>query len=149
MKILIDGDACPVKKEIAELGKRYNIDILYICSICHFSDQYLFPDSIIVDNESQAADIEIINNIQSGDIVISQDYGLASIALDKKAYAISFHGKKFTKQNIDHLLFQRHLSLEQRKNKQRTTKQKKRQKKDDVAFKESLEKLILQILNPQ
>ncbi|MCR1897873.1 DUF188 domain-containing protein [Irregularibacter muris] len=150
MKILIDGDACPVKKEIAEIGLKYNIQTFYFCSLSHYSDYSIFSKWILVDNEDQAVDMAILNKICSGDILITQDYGLASLALNKKAYVLSNSGKRFTENNIDHYLLQRYLSLQQRKMKVKTTKQRKRTKEEDVDFKRSLEKLIhIIIKDPQ
>lgn len=150
MKILIDGDACPVKNEIADIASKYNIEVLYFCSISHYSDHNIFSNRILVDNEDQAVDMKIINHLKKKDIVITQDYGLASLVLNKNAFALSFSGKRFTKDNIDLYLYRRYLSAQQRKMKLKTSKQRKREKQEDLDFKHSLEKLIDQLQkNPQ
>lgn len=149
MKILIDGDACPVKNEILEIATKYNIEVLYFCSICHYSETSEFYNSILVDNEDQAVDMKIINNLNKEDIVITQDYGLASLVLSKSAYSISFSGERFTNDNIELYLYQRFLSLEQRKKKLRTFKQRKRKSEENLRFKRTLENLIRQLIKPQ
>lgn len=150
MKILIDGDACPVKDEIAEVAFKYHVEAIYFCSVSHYSQYNIFSNKVLVDNENQAVDMEIINNLNEGDIVITQDYGLASLALDKNAYVLSFSGKSFTKDNIDIYLYQRYLSAQQRKMKLKTSKQRKRQKEENLNFKQSLENLIDHLkTNPQ
>jgi hypothetical protein len=148
MKILVDGDACPVNSEIMEISTKYNIEVLYFCSVCHYSETVKFSNRILVDNEDQAVDMKIINYLNSGDIVITQDYGLASLVLNKGAYALSFNGESFTNDNIELYLYQRFLSLEQRKKKLKTSKQKKRGKIEDFKFKKTLENLIGQLNNP-
>mgnify|MGYP000280996600 CR=1 FL=1 len=150
MKILIDGDACPVKDEIAEVASKYHVEAIYFYSVSHHSQFNIFPNKVLVDNENQAVDMKIINNLNEGDIVITQDYGLASLALNENAYVLSFSGKSFTKDNIDIYLYQRYLSAQQRKMKLRTSKQKKRQKEENLSFKQSLENLIDHLkINPQ
>lgn len=149
MKILIDGDACPVNNEVLEIATKYNIEVIYFCSLCHYSETNKFSNRILVDNEDQAVDMKIINYLSRGDIVITQDYGLASLSLNKGAYALSFNGESFTNDNIELYLYQRFLSSEQRKKKLRTYKQKKRGKKEDYKFKKSLEKLIRHLNNSQ
>lgn len=142
MRILIDGDACPVKDEIIQIGSKYNIDTLFFCSLSHYGNYNDFTKWILVDNEDQAVDMEIFKYLLPGDILITGDYGLASLALNKKTYVVSYSGKKFTKDNIDMYLYQRHLAQEQRKLKVKTTKIKKRQKKDNLDFQKALENLI-------
>lgn len=150
MKILIDGDACPVKNEIANIASKHNIEVLYFCSVSHYSDHNPFSNSILVDNEDQAVDMKIISYLKEKDIVITQDYGLASLVLNKGAFVLSFNGKRFTKGNIDLYLYQRYLSTQQRKMKLKTSRQRKRGKQEDLDFKHSLEKLIDQLeTNPQ
>lgn len=149
MKILIDGDACPVKSEISEIANKYGVEVIYFCSICHYSESSEFSNTILVDNEDQAVDMKIINKLSKDDIVITQDYGLAALALSKGAYAISFSGKSFTKDNIDLFLYQRYLSAEQRKKKLRSSRPKKREKEEDIKFKSTLENLIRGLIKPQ
>lgn len=149
MKILIDGDACPVKSEISEVASKYHVEVIYFCSICHYSESSEFSNTILVDNEDQAVDMKIINKLSKDDIVITQDYGLAALALSKGAHAISFSGKSFTKDNIDLFLYQRYLSAEQRKKKLRSSRPKKREKEEDIKFKNTLENLIRGLIKPQ
>lgn len=108
MRLVIDGDACPKKKEILDLAKTYGIDVILVTSIAHFSD---YPNCtyLVVDNEPQAADMAIANCVQKDDIVITGDYGLAALLIAKAKRVVSQRGKLFTEENIDGLLLQRHL----------------------------------------
>lgn len=145
MKILVDGDACPVTGIIEKLAAEYGIRTIFIHSTSHYSNM---PDSgamekIMVDNESQAADMAIINKASEGDIIITGDFGLASLALSRKADAVSFSGRIFSEENIDRLLFERHLAGVVRKGGGRTKGPAKRNAVDDLNFEKSLRLLIL------
>ena len=96
---------------------------------------------IQVGQGQDAADIAIINNTKKGDIVVTGDYGVASLALAKDAYVISFNGMYYTHDNIDRLLFERHIGKQQRKSGKRNSRIKKRTKSLDRNFKKALIKL--------
>lgn len=144
MKILIDSDACPVKDILLDVASRYNVELVFICSLSHHSDFYEKNqlDVILVDNVSQSADMAIINKADKKDIVVTGDYGLAALALSIGAHAISFDGKIFSNDSIDNLLYKRHLSMKTLKSGGRFKGPQKRRKLDDITFKASLEKLI-------
>ena len=115
MDIYVDADACPVKDIIIELGQKHGVKVVMVCSVSHFSEQMKDVESIIVDNFPEAADMAIINAIKSGDLLVTQDYGLASIALGKKCKVLHHTGKAYTNENIDNLLLNRHLSTKIRR----------------------------------
>lgn len=141
MRIIVDADACPVKNIIETEAKKRDISVIMICNINHdiFST---YSEIIRVDSSFQAADIAIINKTLSNDIVVTQDYGLASLVLEKGARAISPYGKVYTLDNIDNLLMQRHINLRAREAGMRTFKQKKRNNKDDEKFRFNFIKLL-------
>ncbi|WP_025026016.1 YaiI/YqxD family protein [Caldalkalibacillus mannanilyticus] len=115
MKLIVDADACPVKDIIIEVGHSYQLPILMVCSYSHYSRPIAGVENIMVDNIAQAADMVIMNRVKAGDIVVTQDYGLASIVLAKGAMALHHTGKRYTTDNIDSLLFQRHVSAKVRR----------------------------------
>jgi uncharacterized protein YaiI (UPF0178 family) len=146
MRILVDGDACPVKHLIEKTAARYGVGVVFFHSTCHCSSdsENAAVEKIMVDNESQAVDMAIINKTAEGDIVVTGDFGLASLVLGKKAKAISFNGMIFDESNIDRLLFERHVSGVIRRSGRRTKGPAKRTGNDDKNFEESLRFLILQ-----
>lgn len=109
MRILVDADACPVKKIIIQVGKEFHIPVILVSSISHFSTKEEEVERIIVDNAAEAVDIAIANHINKGDIVVTQDYGLASIVIAKGGIAIHHHSFIYSEDNMDELLFKRHL----------------------------------------
>lgn len=144
MRIIVDADACPVKKVILKAAEEYNINVVFIHSICHNQNLKTGANitQIIVDNESQAADMAIINTVEKGDIVVTGDFGLASIVLMKGAYAISPNGLVYDSHNIDRLLFERHICQKARKSGEYIKGQSKRTNNDDKIFYSVLKSLI-------
>lgn len=140
MKILVDADACPVKSIIENVAKDFNIEVTMFIDTSHILESD-YSKIIQVGQGQDAADIAIINNTKKGDIVVTGDYGVASLALAKDAYVISFNGMYYTHDNIDRLLFERHIGKQQRKSGKRNSRIKKRTKSLDRNFKKALIKL--------
>lgn len=110
MIIYVDGDACPVKREIVEVSKKYDLRVIIVLSICHLTKSDGFSEYVVVDHRNQSVDMEIINRVKKGDVVITDDYGLASIVLMKEALCMSSRGMQYTTENIDLLLYKRHIN---------------------------------------
>ena len=93
-------------------------------------------------------DYKLISLCHKGDIVVSQDYGVAAMALGKGAYAIHQSGKWYTNENIDQMLMERHLNKKARRSshKNHIKGPKKRTEEDDARFAQSFEKLICEKL---
>lgn len=146
MIIFIDGDSCPVMKNTVKIAKEKNIETIIVKDYNHELN-IGYGKVVTVSQESDAADIYILNNISNEDILITNDIGLASIALSKKAKVIGFNGNLINNNNIDFLLFTRHVNKLNRKNNIFNSKTKKRTKNDDLSFEKSLNKLIEENLN--
>lgn len=117
MRILIDGDACPVVESIVHLTEGTGFSVLIYRSYDHFSYQD-YPQHVsvkYVDGGRDAVDFAIVQNVTSHDIVITQDYGLASLVLNKANYVLHHNGHLYTSQNIDQLLAQRYYSQQERR----------------------------------
>lgn len=142
MRIFVDGDACPVKEEIVEIAAEKEIEVIFIVSIAGYFDRGWNVEKILVDSFPQAVDIAIVNRVEAGDIVVTQDYGLASLVLGKSGKAISPKGFFFTDANIDRLLQRRHLHYEARKAGVRVKHQKKRSEKDEKRFRRNFRRLL-------
>ena len=94
---------------------------------------------------ADAVDYKLISICHKGDVVVSQDYGVAAMALGKGAYAIHQSGKWYTNENIDQMLMERHLNKKVRRSSHKNHMKgpRKRTEEDDVRFAQSFEKLIL------
>ena len=142
MKILVDADACPVKNIIEQVARELNIPVIMIIDTSHIL-QSDYSKVITVSKAPDAVDLALINRTDKGDIVVTQDYGVATMALGKKAYAIHHSGRIYTDDNIDQLLFERYLSKKQREAGLRTSSIRKRSKNSDGNFEQSFRKLCL------
>lgn len=140
-RILVDADACPVKEIIVEQARKRNLPVVMYIDVNHqINDGY--SEIIVVDQGADSADFKLIAGIREGDAVITQDYGVAAIALSKKASVIHQSGMLFTQYNIDTLLNDRYNSQKNRRMGKRTQGPKKRTKHDDEMFEAALLKLL-------
>lgn len=119
-KIIVDADSCPVKKEIIEAASHYMVEIVMVASYDHRIESSPGITAIQVDRSDQSADLYISNYIRPGDILVTQDYGLASVALAKKAIVISGRGHRYYDKTIDFLLENRHDHARLRRSGHRT-----------------------------
>lgn len=145
MKILVDGDACPVKETISGVSERYKVKVIIFISTAHWTVNREDVEYITVDSNYQEVDMKIVNRVKPGDIVITNDYGLASLILAKRASALSFNGRVFTKNKINYLLAKRHLATKLRRQGKYISKQSKYSKEDRERFKVNLIELITQM----
>lgn len=141
MKLWIDADGCPVVNIAVQLSKKYHISCTIVCDTAH---QFLtdHADVITVDKGSDSADYAIANRITASDLVITQDFGLASMCLARNARVLHQDGWEYTIYNIDALLLQRHESKKHRAAGNRMKGPKKRTHAQDQAFFETLQKIL-------
>lgn len=143
MHIYIDADACPVVGIAEDIATKYNISVTLLCDTNHVltSD---YSEVIVVGAGADAVDYKLISICHRGDIVVTQDYGVAAMALGKGAYAIHQSGKWYTDENINQMLMERHLNKKARRASSRNHIKgpRKRTEEDDQRFAESFEKLL-------
>lgn len=143
MKIFVDADACPVVDIVEDIATKYNIPVTLLCDTNHVltSD---YSEVIVVGAGADAVDYKLISICHRGDIVVTQDYGVAAMALGKGAFAIHQSGKWYTNENIDQMLMERHLNKKARRASSRNHIKgpRKRTDEDDQRFAESFEKLL-------
>ena len=144
MQIFVDADACPVVDIVETIAEKYNIKTTLLCDTNHvlYSD---YSEVIVVGAGADAVDYKLISLCHRGDIVVSQDYGVAAMALGKAAYAIHQSGRWYTDENIDRMLMERHLNKKagRSSHKNHIKGPKKRTEEDDERFAQSFEKMIL------
>ena len=141
MTVLIDADGCPVTKIAVHLCKKYRIPCILLCDTAHV---FHIDDvqTLVFDKGTDSVDFALANRVQPGDIVVTQDYGLASMCLAKGARVLHQDGWEYTAYNIDALLLQRHESRKYRAAGGRTKGPKKRTAAQDQAFSAALLKLL-------
>lgn len=142
MKIYIDADACPVTRIAEQVAKEYAIPVVLLCDTNHVLSSDC-SEIRVIGAGSDAVDIALINLCQKDDIVVTQDYGVAALALGKGAKAIHQSGRWYTNENIDGLLMERHMAkVARRKSKSYLKGPAKRTEEDDRRFEESFRRLI-------
>lgn len=143
MRILVDADACPVVKITEEIAKNHNIPVVLFCDTNHvlYSD---YSEVVTVSAGADAVDFVIANSCEKGDIVVTQDYGVAAMILSKGSYGIHQSGKIYTNDNIELMLAERYMAKKARmaKAKNHLKGPKKRTEEDDKRFRQALEGLI-------
>ena len=143
MTVYVDADACPVVRETVEVAKKHGVPVTLLCDTNHvLTSDYARVE--VIGAGADAVDFALVNRCKRGDIVVTQDYGVAAMALGKGAHPIHQSGMWFTDQNIDALLAERHMHKKARMSnaKHHLKGPKKRTQEDDARFSESLERLI-------
>lgn len=112
--IYVDADACPVVRLVEEIAVARGIPVTLLCDTNHVLTS-LTSQVKLIGAGADAVDLALINLCRRGDIVVTQDYGVAALALGKGAYAIHQSGMCYTNDNIDRLLMERHLARKARR----------------------------------
>ena len=143
MNVLIDADGCPVVDITVRLCRQANVTCLILCDTAH---QIIRDgaETLIFDKGTDSVDFAIVRRLQPGDLVITQDYGLASLCLARRARALHQNGWEYTPDNIDALLLDRHTSRKLRASGARMKGPKKRDPRSNEAFESALLKLLQQ-----
>ncbi|QSX07863.1 YaiI/YqxD family protein [Alkalibacter rhizosphaerae] len=141
MKILIDADGCPVVDTTVRMAREYNIPCIILCDTAH---QIQRPGATtrILSKGSDSVDFALVNMVEKGDLVITQDYGLAAMCIARGAQVLHQDGRPYTSENIDGLLFSRHASKKARQAGLRVKGPKKRSKDQDRYFETSLRNIL-------
>ena len=142
MNKYINADACPVTRIAECVAREHNIPVVLFCDTNHILSSS-YSTIKVIGAGADAVDIALINLCQRGDIVVTQDYGFAALALGKGAKAIHQSGRWYTDENIDSLLMERHMAKVARRSAKHHLKgPAKRTDEDDRRFEESFRRLI-------
>ncbi|RHW41028.1 DUF188 domain-containing protein [Neobacillus notoginsengisoli] len=112
----MDADSCPVKEEIAHVASDFSVSVIFVASYAHTVRNPLYSEWEwrYVDSSREAADLYIMNHSFKGDVVITQDIGLASTLLPKGVYVLSPKGILFEDKEIQTALDIRYLNAKAR-----------------------------------
>lgn len=141
MKILIDADGCPVVKQTTQIAKENNIEVAIFCDTSHIiSSDY--AEVVTVSKGADSVDFALVNKVESGDIVVTQDYGLAAMVLSKGGRAITQNGMIISDSNLGLLLATRYESKKARMSGTHLKGPKKRSAQNDEAFIKSFKSML-------
>ncbi|MFC5403015.1 YaiI/YqxD family protein [Cohnella soli] len=142
LRVVVDGDACPVKAEIARTVRECGVTALLVSSHAHFLQSEPSVDVVTVDASDQAADLYIANVLKSSDILVTGDYGLAALGLARGAAVLTHRGKEIREGDIEGLLEQRHFSARMRRGGMRTKGPRAFTAEDREKFQQKLTRLL-------
>lgn len=141
-QILVDADACPVVRIVEAVARRFDLPVTLLCDTNHIL-QSDYSEVRIIGTGADAVDFALFNLCHAGDVVVTQDYGVAAMALGKGAYAIHQSGRLYTDENIDQLLMERHLAKKARQSSKHHLKgPRKRTHEDDQRFEAAFTQLL-------
>lgn len=141
MKILIDADGCPVVKQAIQIAKENNIEVAIFCDTSHIINSD-YAEVVTVSKGADSVDFALVNKVQSGDIVITQDYGLAAMVLSKGGKAITQNGIIISDSNLGLLLTTRYESKKVRMSGAHLKGPKKRSAQNDEEFVKSFKSML-------
>lgn len=141
MRVFVDADACPVVDIAVMICAEHSIECILFCDTAHQIHRD-GAQTVVLDKGADSVDFAIAARVTAGDVVITQDYGLASMCLAKKARVLHQDGWQYTDENIGALLFQRHESRKFRASGGRTKGPSKRKKEQDKAFLHALQTIV-------
>lgn len=142
LQILIDADGCPVVDETLATAKKFNVPCLILCDTAH-DIQREGARTVVVTKGADSVDFILLRMVNPGDIVVTQDYGLAAMCLARGATPLHQDGLAYTDKNIDSMLLARHTSHKLRGGKHKQLKgPKKRTAKQNTDFIASLTTLL-------
>lgn len=142
MTILIDADGCPVVDITVKIANEHKIDCIILCDTSHVFEKP-GAKTITVSKGSDSVDFALVNMVKAGDIVVTQDYGLAAMCLARHAVPISQNGMIYCNDNIDALLNERHTAKKIRMAGGRLKVPAKRIAEQNTAFEKALRELVL------
>lgn len=141
MKVLIDADACPVTEIAVTLCRQTHTQCLLFCDTAHELHKE-GAQTLVFDKGADSVDFALVNRVDPRDVVVTQDYGLASMCLAKNARVLHQDGWEYTQYNIQALLFQRHESKKDRMAGGRVKGPSKRKPEQDAAFRLAFQQLL-------
>lgn len=144
MKVLIDADGCPVVRLAVRIAHEFNCKVCLVSDTSHEFSNIQADEVITVSKGADSADFAIVNRVQPGDVVVTQDYGLAALCLARRAVPIHQDGIRFTEENMDAFLMARHTAKKIRNAGGRLKGPSKRTPEQDKAFEVSLRALLLE-----
>ncbi len=146
-RILIDADGCPVVDEAVSLAKRFGAECFILCDTSHRYEK-AGAQTLVYSKDTDSVDFALVNLVKPGDIVVTQDYGLAAMCLARAARTVNQDGMEYTAHNIDALLLARHTAKKIRNAGGRLKGPSKRTAAQDKAFVDKLA-ILLQEKQPR
>ena len=141
MRVLIDADGCPVVDIAVSIARELKLECLILCDTCHLFDK-LGAQTLVFSKGADSVDFALVNLLLPGDVVITQDYGLAAMCLSRQARVLNQDGMEYTDDNIDSLLLARHTAKKIRNSGGRLKGSSRRKPEQNEAFAAALRRIL-------
>ena len=141
MNILIDADGCPVVDLTLQIAKQFSVPVIILCDASHQIERE-GAQTLVFDKGADSVDFALVNRVKPGDVVVTQDYGLASMCLAKCARVLNQNGLEYTADNIDALMLRRYENKKLLRAGKHPKGSPKRTKEQDARFADTLEKVV-------
>ena len=132
MNILIDADGCPVVDLTLQIAKQFGIPVIILCDTSHQIER----------EGADSVDFALVNRVKPGDLVVTQDYGLASMCLARCARVLNQNGLEYTANNMEALMLRRYENKKLLRAGKHPKGSPKRTKAQDEAFASTLTSLL-------
>ena len=143
MRVLVDADGCPVTRIAARVVAEYGVSCVVFCDMAHeFRELGSSVEVVTVSTGSDSADFALVNRAERGDIVVTQDFGLAAMCMARGAVPVDQNGRIYSDDNIGLLLEQRNIAKRLRRGGARLKGPKPRRDSQDAAFERTLRSLL-------
>jgi uncharacterized protein len=109
LNVYVDADSCPVQEEIMEICHLFELTPFFIATVNHYSAEKADSGWVFLDDGSQAVDIYILNQVQTGDVVITQDLSLAVLLTSKGVYVLTPRGKLVKENDAEQIMNQKFI----------------------------------------
>ena len=141
MNILIDADGCPVVDLALQIAKQFSIPVIILCDTSHQIERE-GAQTLVFDKGADSVDFALVNRVKPGDLVVTQDYGLASMCLARCARVLNQNGLEYTADNMDALMLRRYENKKLLRAGKHPKGSPKRTKAQDEAFASTLTSLL-------
>jgi uncharacterized protein YaiI (UPF0178 family) len=140
-RILVDADGCPVVDITVRTARENGCQCIILCDTAHYFEKE-GAETVTVSKGPDSVDFVLVNMLEPGDVVVTQDYGLAAMCLAKRAIPLNQDGMVYDHENIEGLLMARHTARKIRNAGGRLKGSRKRTSAQDSMFEEKLRELI-------
>ena len=144
MTILIDADGCPVVDLTLQIAKQFVVPVIILCDTAHQIERE-GAQTLVFDKGADSVDFALVNRVKPGDIVVTQDYGLASMCLAKCARVLNQNGLEYTADNMEALMLRRYENKKLLRAGKHPKGSAKRTKEQDEAFVATLTDILASI----
>ena len=111
MQIWVDADACPgvIKEILFRAATRHALQVTLVANQWLRVPPSPFIRAVQVAQGFDVADSHIVEQVATGDLVITADIPLAALVIEKQAFALNPRGEFYSAENIRQLLDMRNF----------------------------------------